>query len=170
MHRIIYTSFHSPLGPIFIALNGQNVCDLAIIPEKEKFLERLEQKYGLHVEKDIKSLKDVVSRLKDYFSGKKVGFNDIDLAPEGTAFEMEVWKTLLKIPYGETRSYKWVAEKIGRPKSFRAVGGACGRNPIPIVIPCHRVIKETGELGGYSGGLWIKRKLLEIEGVLLPLL
>ena len=82
---------------------------------------------------------------------------------EGTEFERKVWETLKEIPYGETRTYKWLAEKIGKPHAFRAVGNALGKNPIPIIFPCHRVIETDGSLGGYSGGTDIKRRLLEIE-------
>jgi methylated-DNA-[protein]-cysteine S-methyltransferase len=82
---------------------------------------------------------------------------------EGTEFEKKVWNTLRKIPYGETRTYKWLAEEIGNPHAFRAVGNALGKNPIPIIFPCHRVIETDGSLGGYSPGTDIKRRLLEIE-------
>jgi methylated-DNA-[protein]-cysteine S-methyltransferase len=82
---------------------------------------------------------------------------------EGTDFEKKVWETLRKIPYGETRTYKWLAEEIGKPQAFRAVGNALGKNPIPIIFPCHRVIESDGSLGGYSGGVDIKRRLIEIE-------
>ena len=99
-------------------------------------------------------------------SGKKVDFKRYALdIPTGTAFQRKVWEKLLDIPYGETRSYKWLAEEVGSPKGFRAVGGANGKNPVPIIIPCHRVINSDGTLGGYSGGVWIKEFLLKLEDV-----
>ena len=84
----------------------------------------------------------------------------------GTSFQKNVWKTLQKIPYGEVRSYQWVAKAIGNPKAVRAVGQACGANPLPLFIPCHRVVNASGKLGGFSSGLGWKRKLLQLEGLL----
>ena len=104
--------------------------------------------------------------LADYWEGKRVDFSGypLELAIY-SPFSKKVWAQTRLIPYGEVRSYKWVAQKIGS-KGFRAVGNALGNNPFPIIVPCHRVIKEDGELGGFSSGLRIKRKLLKIEGVL----
>lgn len=103
--------------------------------------------------------------LKQYFAGKlqefKFGLHFLD----GSDFQKKVWSCLLKIPYGETRSYAWVARQIKKPKAQRAVGNANGKNRIPIVIPCHRVIASNGGLGGYSAGLSVKQALLEIEGI-----
>ena len=82
----------------------------------------------------------------------------------GTDFQRKVWSTLRKIPRGQTRSYAWLAQQVGKPKATRAVGAACGANPIPVVIPCHRVIASDGSLGGFGGGLPIKRRLLQLEG------
>ncbi len=101
-------------------------------------------------------------QLQDYFDGKLTCF-DLSVAPEGTDFQCRVWEVLLKIPYGQTRSYRWVAERIGNPKAVRAVGGAAGRNPLPLVIPCHRVIGRDGSLTGFGGGLDVKARLIELE-------
>ena len=90
-------------------------------------------------------------------------YTDVDLRA-GTAFQQVVWRMLQTIPYGETRSYAWVARQIGKPKATRAVGAACGANPVPIVVPCHRVVGSDGSLGGFSGGLALKRRLLALEG------
>ena len=96
-------------------------------------------------------------------SGKPVRFTcRLDLS-SGTAFQQKVWRVLQTIPRGETRSYAWVARKIGNPSAVRAVGGACGANPIPIIIPCHRVIASDGSLGGFGGGTALKRRLLALE-------
>ncbi len=106
---------------------------------------------------------DLVKRLRIYFSGHKVAFTDeLDLS-QSTAFQREVWEATKLILYGETRSYAWVAEQIKRPRAARAVGQALGRNPLPIIIPCHRVIANNGRLGGFTGGLEMKRELLLLE-------
>lgn len=88
----------------------------------------------------------------------------MDLGGAGTKFQRKVWRALQRIPYGETRSYAWVAAAIGHPKALRAVGRACGANPLPLIIPCHRVVAANGALGGFSGGLAWKRRLLALEG------
>lgn len=105
----------------------------------------------------------VKHQLQRYFKGEPVDFRTIPVAPPGTPFQQQVWNVLGDIPYGQTRSYGWVARQLGRPKACRAVGQANGKNPIPIIIPCHRVVQQDGALGGYSGGTWIKQFLLELE-------
>ena len=100
-----------------------------------------------------------------YFAGERKSF-ELPIAPDGTEFQKKVWKALCDIPYGQLRSYKEVAETAGCPKGFRAVGGANNRNPIVIVIPCHRVIAADGSIGGYGDGIEMKRKLLGLEGSL----
>jgi len=105
-----------------------------------------------------------VAQLKEYFEGTRKVF-EIDINPEGTVFQKQVWDALLKIPYGETRSYAQIAEAVGNKNACRAVGMANNKNPIAIIIPCHRVIGSDGSLTGYAGGLEVKRKLLEIENV-----
>lgn len=104
-------------------------------------------------------------QLVEYFAGERKSF-ELPIAPDGTEFQKKVWKALCDIPYGQLRSYKEVAEAAGCPKGFRAVGGANNRNPIVIVIPCHRVIAADGSIGGYGDGIEMKRKLLELEGSL----
>lgn len=101
-------------------------------------------------------------QINEYLEGKRIAF-DLPLAPKGTDFMKSVWNCLLRIPYGKTRSYKEIAEAAGNPRACRAVGMANNRNPIPIFIPCHRVVGANGSLTGYRGGLEIKKKLLEIE-------
>jgi methylated-DNA-[protein]-cysteine S-methyltransferase len=104
------------------------------------------------------------SQLDEYFKGKRREF-DFSLDISGTPFQKRVWQAVRSIPFGQTISYRDVAEKINLPNAQRAVGNALGQNPIPIVIPCHRVIRSNGELGGFTGGITIKRKLLEFEGL-----
>lgn len=116
---------------------------------------------------DPNCAEEAVRELEQYFAGTRHEFT-VPLAPEGTPFQREVWDELLRIPYGQTRSYAQVAQAIGRPSAMRAVGAANGSNPIPIIIPCHRVIGANGSLTGYGGGLPIKEKLLQLEGLLTP--
>jgi methylated-DNA-[protein]-cysteine S-methyltransferase len=111
-------------------------------------------------------LAETVRQLDEYFTGTRREF-DIELAPRGTAFQLAVWDSLRAIPYGETRSYGLIARSIGRPKAVRAVGQANGRNPIAIIVPCHRVIGSDHSLTGFGGGLENKRFLLGLEGSLL---
>ncbi|HUI53609.1 MAG TPA: methylated-DNA--[protein]-cysteine S-methyltransferase [Bryobacteraceae bacterium] len=108
-------------------------------------------------------LREVATQLQEYFAGKRREFRLV-LDMQGTEFQKRVWRQLETIPYGETRSYAQIAGAIGRPKAVRAVGAANGANPIPIVVPCHRVIGSSGKLTGYGGGLPLKKKLLELEG------
>lgn len=106
---------------------------------------------------------DLAERLKVYFSGGKVTFSDeLDLSA-ATPFQRQVWDITRLIPYGETRNYLWVAEQIKRPRAARAVGQALSRNPLPIIVPCHRVVASSGKLSGFSGGLEMKRELLWLE-------
>jgi len=107
-------------------------------------------------------------QLSEYFAGTRTSF-DLPLDPRGTPFELRVWEELRAIPYGATRSYSDIARRLGDPQSTRAVGAANGKNPIPIIVPCHRVIGAHGELTGFGGGIDRKRWLLEHEGALLPL-
>lgn len=114
------------------------------------------------LEKDTNILKNTERQLSEYFSGKRNTF-DLKLNPKGTEFMKKVWMELLNIPYGETRTYKEIAEKIGNPKGARAVGMANNKNPIPIIIPCHRVIGKNKKLVGYALGLDMKEFLLNLE-------
>jgi methylated-DNA-[protein]-cysteine S-methyltransferase len=135
----------------------------------EKGLRRISFQDGLHpVEVDEgwqrteEPFREAIAQIDAYFAGRLDRF-DLALAPEGTSFQREVWSALTTIPYGETVSYGELARHLGRPAASRAVGAANGRNPIPIVIPCHRVVGADGSLTGFGGGLAIKRRLLELE-------
>ncbi len=108
-------------------------------------------------------LKEAATQLDEYFAGERTDF-DVPMELDGTDFQREVWTELSRIPYGETISYGELARRVGRPNGPRAVGQANGRNPIPVIVPCHRVLASTG-IGGYGGGLKVKRALLAIEGV-----
>jgi O-6-methylguanine DNA methyltransferase len=120
---------------------------------------------SLHFKNSEKSMSRYVRQLEQYFAGKRREFNfPLDL--RGSEFQLACWRALLAIPYGETRTYADIARAVGRPQGFRAVGMANNRNPVAIVVPCHRVIASDGALCGYGGGLDIKRKLLQLEGAL----
>jgi methylated-DNA-[protein]-cysteine S-methyltransferase len=118
--------------------------------------------------RDAKRCKDGATQLSEYFAGKRRSF-DLELAPFGTDFQLRVWNALRAIPYGAVRNYGDIARAIGQPGAARAVGQANGCNPLPIVIPCHRVIASDGTIGGFSAGLWVKHRLLALEGAELDL-
>lgn len=112
--------------------------------------------------KETEIIKEAINQINEYFDGKRKQF-DLSLSIKGTEFQKKVWHALTQIPYGETRSYKEIAEIVDSPKAYRAVGMANNRNPISIIIPCHRVIGSNGKLVGYGGGIDIKIKLLDLE-------
>jgi len=141
------------------------VADLYLVEERGQIVEisfhSLDSQEEMQ-EKKTEILEEAVRQLEEYFAGRLQQF-DLPLSPQGTEFQKRVWKALLTIPYGETRSYGDIAKQIGSEKAVRAVGGANHVNPISIVIPCHRVIGKNGSLTGYGGGLEIKEKLLSLE-------
>lgn len=121
-----------------------------------------------HATRSPHQFEDIAKRLRSYFNGEKSAFPDeLDLS-RATHFKQKVWQSTRLIPYGETRSYRWVAEQIGKPTAMRAVGQALAQNPLPIIIPCHRVVRSNGKLGGYSGGLEMKKRLLFLETSVKP--
>ena len=141
-----------PVGKIEIIEENEKITELNIYNEKKNNI----------IEKDTKLLLETQKQLKEYFEGKRTKF-EIPLNPKGTEFMKKVWKELLKIPYGEVRTYKEIAEKVGNGKASRAVGMANNKNPIPIIIPCHRVIGSNNKLVGYALGLDMKKYLLDLE-------
>lgn len=161
---IYYTLLSSPFGRIGIAATPRGICRVSFIVRGDSdFRKTLRKEYRcLPIRRD-RHFKGITTWMQAYFSGQPVRFNArIDL-DRGTYFQQKVWKFLRNIPYGQTRSYGSVARAIGHPNSFRAVGAACGNNPIGILIPCHRVIYAGGGLGGFTGGLRMKRHLLRLE-------
>lgn len=139
--------------------------DLTIYEENEKIVGLLPKGRGnfepnLFGQTDL--LYEAYTQLREYFSGERTEF-DLPTEPKGTEFQRKVWNELEKIPYGKTVSYQDLAGRIGNPKASRAVGGAGGKNPIMIIIPCHRVINKNGEIGGYAWGIQLKQYLLELE-------
>lgn len=166
------TTFVSPIGPLFLAASDKGLVALefdARLPGQQTVRPnprdlRAESKKMSFAESATK-LSRYTRELDQYFDGKRREFSfPLDL--RGTEFQLACWHALLAIPYGETRSYADIARAVGRPQGFRAVGMANNRNPIAIVVPCHRVIASDGSLCGYGGGLDIKRTLLELEGAL----
>lgn len=149
---------------LHLARSNRGITDLQIAGGKALFLKRLELRHGAGSEEDRSSFTDVFSELESYFEGRLKAFKTpVDLA--GTTFELLVWKALTEIPWGETASYALLAAKINVPGGARAAGNACGKNPVPIIVPCHRVLRGDGSLGGYTGGVDFKKALLKIERI-----
>lgn len=163
---IYYNSIATPLGLLYLAGSKEGLCRVDFTVKSEKsFLESLQSEFKATPIKSSQPFKKITKQLQEYFSKTRKKFDiPLDLS-SGTEFQQRVWKTLLTIPYGKTESYKSVAQKINKPKATRAVGNANGKNPIPIIIPCHRVISSDGGLGGYSAGIHNKKKLLKLEEV-----
>ena len=153
-HTTNYQYIDSPIGKLRLVSDG-----LALLSIE---FEGMHGTGGLEQSDDI--LKQTAQQLAEYFSGRRREFS-LPLGAAGTAFQQQVWSALRQIPFGELRSYRDIATVIGNNKAVRAVGAANGRNPIPIVVPCHRVIGSNGSLTGFAGGLAAKRALLELEGI-----
>ncbi len=155
----------SPLGPLLICATPAALCLLEFTDRRafQTQLKALRERFGCAVVPGRNALVEQLrSELAEYFAGRRRAFS-VPLDYPGTPFQRAVWSQLLKIPYGETISYEELARRVGRPGAQRAVGLANGRNRIGIVIPCHRVVNKSGQLGGYGGGLWRKRFLLDLE-------
>ena len=158
-----YTTMESPVGPLLLAADEGGLRFISFAGKK-----RAVRPQGDWTE-NPKPFAEVARQLRAYFRGELKEF-DIPLNMRGTEFQLRVWESLCSIPYGETTSYGEIARRIGRPEAVRAVGAANGSNPIPIVVPCHRVIGSNFSLTGYGGGLSIKEKLLALESRQLRLL
>ncbi len=157
-----YTCFKSPFGWVGVAKSPRGISRVVFGKSNEADVED-SLLSGTKATKSTEGLSEVVNLLQRYFSGKPVEFDlNLDLRA-GTEFQQSVWRATYRIPYGEVRSYGWIAREIGKPLATRAVGSAEGANPLPIIIPCHRVLRSDGKLGGYSAGLHWKPKLLDQE-------
>jgi O-6-methylguanine DNA methyltransferase len=152
----------SPVGPLFLAASPKGLVRLEFGARVQNL-----NPNTIRLQESRKVLAAYLDQLNEYFAGQRREFS-IPLDLRGTDFQLKCWRALLDIPYGETRSYRDLAQAIGHPNAFRAVGMSNNRNPIAIVVPCHRVIAADGSLCGYGGGLDIKRKLLDLEGARLP--
>jgi methylated-DNA-[protein]-cysteine S-methyltransferase len=162
VEEIYYDSVSSPIGKIWMASDRVGVRLLRFRLREEEFLKELRELRGWHTRADQEFNRGVSEEIRAYFEGKVVRFSS-PLHPVGSPFDMKVWEAVQKIPLGETCSYQEVAQEVGNPRGCRAIGGANRRNPIPLLIPCHRVIKKDGGLGGFSSGTEIKEWLLRFE-------
>jgi O-6-methylguanine DNA methyltransferase len=176
VETLVYAVFASSVGPLFLAASGRGLVALEFdqrLPGQQSIRPnprdlRTESK-TVRFQQSEKALQPYVSELEQYFAGSRRRF-DFPLDLRGTEFQLACWQALLEIPYGETRTYADIARAVARPQGFRAVGMANNRNPVAIVVPCHRVIASDGTLCGYGGGLEIKRTLLQLEGALSGML
>ncbi len=157
--RALHHTHPTTIGPLRLVSDGSSITGLHLaesthpaVPEADWI-------------RDPAPFREAVRQLDEYFAGDRRTF-DLPLAPRGTPFQEKVWAALRELPWGETASYAEIARRVGSPRGMRAVGGANGRNPIAILIPCHRVIAADGTLGGYGGGVERKRFLLELEGAI----
>lgn len=167
---VLFTRVSTAIGPWLVAATPRGACWLALNARDAEtsvagWMARHEPQAVLR--EDARALRPLAESLRAYACGELERF-DVELDLRGTPFQRAVWEALRAIPYRETRTYADVARAIGRPRALRAVGGAIGRNPVPIFVPCHRVVASDG-LGGFSGGLEHKRRLLALEGARLPL-
>ena len=144
--------YKSPIGILEISLGYNVVLGLKVVKNYVKNAEPTD------------FFTNVATQLDEYFAGSRKLFN-LQIQPKGTEFQIKVWEELIKIPYGETKSYQEIAEIIGNPNAQRAVGSACNKNPILLIIPCHRVIAKSGKLTGFAYGLDIKKHLLKLENI-----
>lgn len=154
--RIHFATLESPLGPVLLAGDAKGLRRINFLAGSKPYspgADWIEDKTPLH---------EALEQVAAYFRGERTSF-DLPLAPEGTPFQLRVWQALREIPYGQTITYGDLAKNIGKPSASRAVGAANGRNPLPIIVPCHRVIGSNGNLTGFYGGVHLKAGLLELE-------
>lgn len=153
-------TYLSPVGKLYIASQNKSIIAISFSALEEDYLKKL-IKFPV-LEFPGNSDDHLETQLDTFFKGKDPHFS-LHMILHGTAFQQEVWKACALIPYGETRSYSDIAKMIGNPKAVRAVGTALSKNPIPLIIPCHRVLRSDGQLGGFAGGLDVKQALLDLE-------
>jgi methylated-DNA-[protein]-cysteine S-methyltransferase len=163
---IYYTKMTAPIGDLFVAATDKGLVRISFMSNEPGFVSELRMRLNRDVVESLEKVSGVVQQLHEYFAGKRSRFSvaiDWSLV---TPFQRRVLEAAIAVPAGHVASYGELARRIGQPGASRAVGNALGRNPVPIVIPCHRIVREGGGLGGYTGGLHIKKKLLQIEGAL----
>ncbi len=161
MREIFYDRYIAPIGPLTIGVTTEGLCVL----EFEKAAVEPRRRPGDQWTRSARRIAPVLAELNEYFAGKRRHFS-VPLDLRGTEFQLRCWHALLEIPYGQTITYAELARRVGSPRGFRAVGMANHDNPVAIIVPCHRVLASDGTLGGYGGGLDLKRALLELEGAL----
>jgi methylated-DNA-[protein]-cysteine S-methyltransferase len=162
MTTTVYTTIDSPIGELLLAGDGHALERLSMQEAPRPY--RIDPSW----ERRDEAFGGVIAQLREYFDGRRETF-DVPLALKGNLFELQVWEALCEIPYGTTVSYGHIAARIGQPSAARAVGLANGRNPVALIVPCHRVIGANGSLTGYGGGLERKRFLLDLESGVLSL-
>lgn len=158
MTDLYYDAFDTPIGTLTVAADAHGHLHHILFPRNRHDAPGRER-----WQRDPAPVAEARRQLLEYLHGQRRGF-DLPLAPQGSTFQRQVWQTLAQIPFGHTWSYAQLARQVGRPRASRAVGAANGRNPLPIVLPCHRVIGADGALTGFGGGLPIKAALLRLEG------
>lgn len=164
--KLRYAEFRAPFGSLFAAATEKGICSISLGDlSGSVFVKQLRDRLGQEPVEDRAHFKGLLEDLERYFSGERVEFSQpVDFC-RATDFQKRVWLETRKIPYGETRTYKQIAELVGKPRAYRAVGQALGSNPVPIIVPCHRVIGRNGSLTGFGSGLKTKEWLLRLEGV-----
>jgi methylated-DNA-[protein]-cysteine S-methyltransferase len=164
---VAYELHDTPVGRLFVAVTDHGVCEISYDADAEAEAERLARAFGTRVLRSPHPTDDARRQLDEYFAGDRRDFElAVDLRP-AREFGRAVLEQLARVPYGEVTTYGTLAAKAGRPRAARAVGTVMNRNPVPIVLPCHRVVGASGSLTGYAGGLQIKERLLRLEGALL---
>ncbi len=163
--EIKYTTGMSRLGSVVVAATDKGVCAVSVRESEAGAEESLRARFPkAELKRDDAALKPTLDAIRDRIAGQKLD-REVPLDLQGTDFQREVWRQLLSIPAGSTRSYLDIAQAINRPKATRAVAQACGANPVAVVVPCHRVVMSDGSIGGYSGLPGVKKALLTVEGV-----
>jgi methylated-DNA-[protein]-cysteine S-methyltransferase len=163
---VAYDFADTPVGRVLVATTERGVCRISYDPEPDLVIEPLARAFGVRVLRSARPVDPVRRQLDEYFAGKRTGFDvDVDLRTSAE-FSRRVLERLGKVPHGQVTTYGALAKAVGRPRAARAVGTVMNRNPIPIVLPCHRVVGSNGSLVGYAGGLDRKRLLLSLEGAL----
>ena len=167
---IKFATVNTKYGWVAMGASGAGLALLALPKSSRKAALSEIKEFALDAVEETSAFGDLPDRLQRYFNGERVLFPDrLDLSG-ATTFHRAVWDATISIPYGETRTYAWVAQQIGKPRALRAVGRALARNPFPIIVPCHRVVASNGNLGGFRGGLELKKRLLELEAGRLRIL
>lgn len=164
---VAYDLVDSPIGTLLVAATGRGLCGIEFDPEPEREVERLARRVGARVLRSPRALAAAQRQLDEYFAGRR---REFELATDLhflTEFNRRVLGELARVPYGELTTYGALASRVGRPQAARAVGTVMHRNPVPIVLPCHRVVGSSGQLVGYAGGLARKEALLRLEGALV---
>lgn len=165
MERVYYADIESPIGPIWAAATEEGLVQVNFPRPESEFLGFIKRRVDAELIHDPERFRALRGMMEAYFNGKRVSF-ELPLDLRGTEFQRAVWRATYGIPYGRLSSYGRLAAAVGKPRAARAVGNAVGANPLALVVPCHRVIRSDGSLGGFGGSTELKRHLLGIEGIL----